>query len=136
MDTIRAAVEAAIAQDTTTEPLQWSRARWVEEDHDTALHLSHSLVHESKCGRVILESGAPMTDGSTAYMVWVRVPDSDVDLNAPYSPFYDGPCRGAGCQPVGRVNGRFYAHVGDEGGLRSAKHAAAVHAVADYVAQS
>ena len=90
------------------------------EDADAEL-LRWSLVRPADDGSVLLESGAPMTDGRTAYLIWVRIDDSEVEvtLDGKGSPFWrhNGAC-------VGRYDGRFYAHKYDEGGLADAKYAA------------
>lgn len=88
--------------------------------------LAHSLVHASHDGRVLLEAGAPMSDGSTAYLVWLRIDDAQVggleDADDPYSTqWFDGPHAHG---PLGRYDGRWYAHKYDEGGLASAKWSA------------
>lgn len=93
--------------------LQWARPVRLD---DTAGMLRYALVHPSKGGEVLLESGAPMTDGSTAYLVWLRVDDSAVGEPEGHTPYL---LRNG--DPVGRFGGRFYAHLYDEGGLSSAK---------------
>ncbi len=121
-DPIRAAVERRNEQ-STAEPLRWRKPRRLE--NDAAAFLRWSLVHPSACGRVLLEAGAPMTDGSTAYLVWLRVDDAEVtthertepDASRYWTKRYGG--------PLGRYEGRWYRHAYDDGGLRSARVTAA-----------
>lgn len=106
----------------TVTALAWGRPFRVEDDAADNM-LRWSLVHASKCGRVLLEAGAPMTDGSTAYLIWLRVDDAEAEQYDPegmryWSKAYTG--------PLGRVDGRWYRHAYDEGGLRSAKYSATV----------
>lgn len=73
-------------------------------------------------GSVLLESGAPMTDGSTAYLIWLRIDDSDVEVSEAGTAWRASKYGG----PLGRYDGRWYSHEYDEGGLASAKLTAAV----------
>lgn len=103
---------------TTTTTLRFLRPRRLGED---AGHLAWSLVHPAADGSVLLESGAPMTDGSTAYLLWLRIDDSDVEISEGGTAWRASKYGG----PLARYDGRWYSHEYDEGGLQGAKATAA-----------
>lgn len=98
--------------------LRFLRPRRLEAD---AHMLAWSLVHPAADGSVLLESGAPMTDGCTAYLLWLRVDDALVDDSRDGFAYRTDKYSG----PLARYEGRWYSHEYDEGGLVGAKLTAA-----------
>lgn len=102
----------------TVTALRFLRPRRLDAD---AAMLAWALVHPAADGSVLLESGAPMTDGSIAYLLWLRVDDAIVDTSRPGFAYRTDKYTG----PLARYAGRWYSHEYDEGGLASAKLTAA-----------
>jgi hypothetical protein len=106
--------------------MRWLKPRRLSAESSEASQreyrmLAHSMVHPAADGSVLLEAGAPMTDGSTAYLIWLRVDDSrvEIDNEDPYASAYLSDKYSG---PLGRYEGRWYSHEYDEGGLASAKY--------------
>lgn len=95
---------------------QWRLIRHDKTEGDWA----GAVIRVRDDGEVILESGAPMTDGRLAIMVWKAVQPEHVAHTTGGSAYYDGP----GTHYYGYLRtfeGRHYAHTNDEGGLADAQ---------------